>query len=195
MPLAIAAIVVTAISTAYSAYSAVDAAGDAKDASKKQADQERQLAGEQAKLVTEQGTRLKGEQRAALAASGVDLTNGGGGAIMKDTDRLVEQDALSILRGGGNQALRTEEQGNRTAKNYYSQAVTTSLNGLSSMLSQGSKMSSASQPAPDVAAYKPDYGYTAGGSNSGNYSSLLSGSYASSGNSTGNYNLLRSRGQ
>jgi hypothetical protein len=168
----VTAAVVAAGSASYSAYASVEAADDAKKAADEQAVLEREAAAEHAKLVSDQADRLKSEQRAVLAASGVDLANGGGGAILQETDRLAEQDALSVLRGGNNQSRLTQQKGNLLAKNYNSQAVSSSL------LSGASAAYKAGQPAPDVAAGKPGVssgGWTAGGSNTKNYGSLLSG--------------------
>ncbi len=149
---AVMGLVVAAASASYSAYTAQDNATDAKKAAGEQAAREKEAAAIQAQKIKDQASNLQGEQRAALAASGQDLAAGGGSAILATTDRLAEQDALAVLRGGTNQALATIAKGNSLSGQFGAQAAAAGINGVSSLLDGYNKLNKATIPAASLAA-------------------------------------------
>lgn len=178
------AVGVAAVGTSYSIASSLDAAGSAKDAANQQAllqqqtaDEqaalEKQQAQEQALLIETQGEQLQAQQRAALAGSGVDVRAGGGGAVLAQTDRLADQDALTVLRGGQRRAglitrqgeltaWQTRQQGQQLSDKYTTQAITSGITGFGSILGQASTLAAAGRTSPDIAAGKAGSGLTAG---------------------------------
>lgn len=130
----IAGTMLSVASTAYSAYSQEKAGDKAKDAANLRADQELEAAGKDAANIREKAARLKGQQSAALAASGVSLGTGSADVILGETERLSEQDALAVLKEGGQRADLIRSQGQLTSDNYTSKAIATALGGASSIL-------------------------------------------------------------
>jgi hypothetical protein len=102
---AIAAVAVSAGGAAYSAYSASEAAGEQADLQEKQAAMEKAAAETEANKIRDRGRRTQGAQEAALAASGVKLDGqGSSSALLSETTRLTESDALAVITGGNNRA-------------------------------------------------------------------------------------------
>ena len=100
----VAATVIAAGSTAYSAYAASEAADEQAKLQEKQAAMEMEAAQSEADQLREKGRRLKAAQTAQLAGAGTKVDGGTAGALLEETDRLSEQDALAALREGGNRA-------------------------------------------------------------------------------------------
>lgn len=97
--------VIAAGSAAYQAYSASEAADEQEKVLNQQADMEKAAADSEAAQIREKGRRLKAAQTAQLAGAGVKIDDSGtAGAILQETDRLSEQDALAALREGENRA-------------------------------------------------------------------------------------------
>ncbi len=53
--------------------------------------------------------RLRSQQRAQLAAQGIDIESGSAGALLRDTDTLGEIDAMRIRRNTDEQATAVEQ--------------------------------------------------------------------------------------
>ncbi|KAB0665654.1 hypothetical protein F6V25_07995 [Oryzomonas japonica] len=107
--IAIAATVASAGGAAYSAYSQSEAADEQAKLQEEQAAQEKAAAEAEAAKIREKGQRTAAAQEAALAGSGVKLdANGSGGALLAETDKLTEQDALAALTTGNNRAKLLE---------------------------------------------------------------------------------------
>lgn len=100
----VAATVIAAGSTAYSAYAASEAADEQAKLQEQQANMEMEAAKTEAEQIKEKGRRLKATQTAQLAGAGVKVDGGTAGALLTETDRLSEQDALAALREGENRA-------------------------------------------------------------------------------------------
>lgn len=101
----VAATVAAVGSTAYSAYASAEAADEQAELQNKQAQMEEEAAATEAEAIREKAKRLRAGQIAALAASGVKLDDSTtSGAILDETDRLSEQDALAVMREGSNRA-------------------------------------------------------------------------------------------
>lgn len=101
----VASAVIAAGSTAYSAYASAEAADEQAELQDKQARMEEEAAASEADAIREKSKRLKANQTAALAAAGVKLDDSTtSGAILQETDRLSEQDALAVLKEGSNRA-------------------------------------------------------------------------------------------
>ena len=152
---AAAAIASTALGTVYSIqqgkqqqamynYQAKVAQENAEIA-KKNADTERQTGIEEARLQRMKTLQAVGAQQTAMAANGMDVTQGTSLDIIEDTAAMGELDALQIQTNYERKALAYEQQaGNYTnqanmdaisGRNAYTagkiNAVTTGLNGIS----------------------------------------------------------------
>lgn len=110
------AAVVSAGATIYKASEEEKAADKQNKLLKEQARQEREAGQAEADNIREKGRRLKGQQAAALAASGVKLDSGTAAGIMYETDTLAEKDALLALKGAGYRASNLETKGKIIAK-------------------------------------------------------------------------------
>ena len=138
-----------AVAAAGSAYSAVAASDNADEQRKVAADNalaEQDAAREQAALVKQKAERFKGEQRAALAASGVSLNSDSANVILAETDRLAEQDALAVIKSGGRSALATLRAGQLKADQLDAQAVGSWMNTASKVIGGASSMMKSNQP-------------------------------------------------
>lgn len=103
--LAVIGTVIAAGSAGYSAYAQNEAANKQADLQNEQAAQEKAAAVAEAGKIREKGVRIAASQEAALAGSGVKLDGqGSGGALLSETSRLAEQDALAAITGGNNRA-------------------------------------------------------------------------------------------
>jgi hypothetical protein len=100
----VASVVIAAGSTAYSAYAASEAADEQAKLQEQQAAMEMEAAQKEAEQIKEKARRLKATQTAQLAGAGTRVDGGTAGALLEETDRLSEQDALAALREGENRA-------------------------------------------------------------------------------------------
>jgi hypothetical protein len=100
----VASAVIAAGSTAYSAYAASEAADEQAKLQEQQANMEMEAAQKEAEQIKEKARRLKATQTAQLAGAGVKVDGGTSGALLEETDRLSEQDALAALKEGKNRA-------------------------------------------------------------------------------------------
>jgi len=91
-------------STIYGAVAAKDAADEQAALQDKQAQMELEAAQAEAGQIREKARRLKASQRAGLASAGVALDGGTPDALLDETTRLSEQDAMAALSGGTNRA-------------------------------------------------------------------------------------------
>lgn len=130
----IAGLIISAASAGYSAYQQERAGDKAENMANLRGQQEVEAARKDAANIREKAARLKSMQSAALAAGGVTLGAGSADVILGETDRLSEQDALAALKEGGQRAEIIKAQGQLTSDNYTSQAVATTLGGVSTVL-------------------------------------------------------------
>lgn len=103
-----------AVTSAYGAYAQGQAQGAAMDAQAKiyeaqAADSQRRAAREE-RLMREQGSRIKGRQRAVLGASGVNLSTGSPMDTIADTQRSIEMDAWTIRENAGRESWGYQSQ-------------------------------------------------------------------------------------
>lgn len=133
-------------------YQAKVAEENAKIANKNAAN-ERQTGIEEARLQRMKTMQVVGSQQAAMAANGMDITDGTSLDIIEDTAAMGELDALQIQTNYERKALAYEQQGlnyNNEArmdviagKNAYTtgvvKGVQTGLNGVSKMTNVASK--------------------------------------------------------
>lgn len=117
--------------------------------------QERQQGLEEARLQRMKTLQVVGSQQAAMAANGMDITQGTSLDIIEDTAAMGELDALQIEHNYERKALAYEQQANNfinqsnmdviSGKNAYSagkmNAAAAGLNGLSKLSSVSSKWS------------------------------------------------------
>ena len=97
--------VIGAAASGYSAYEQNKVAKKQEKMEKDQARMELDAAHTEAGNIRENARRVKAAQRAALAGSGVKLDDEGtGAALLAETDRLAEQDALAVLKEGANRS-------------------------------------------------------------------------------------------
>lgn len=120
---------------------------------KKNADTERQTGIEEARLQRMKTLQAVGAQQTAMAANGMDVTQGTSLDIIEDTAAMGELDALQIQTNYERKALAYEQQaGNYTnqanmdaisGRNAYTagkiNAVTTGLNGISKAVGVATK--------------------------------------------------------
>lgn len=100
-----AGLALSAGGTLYSGIQASNNADKQADLQDKQAAMELEAAQAEAGQIREKARRVKATQRAGLVASGVSLEDGGSpDAILAETTRLSEQDAMAALAGGTNRA-------------------------------------------------------------------------------------------
>lgn len=133
-------------------YQAQVAEENAKIANKNAAT-ERQTGIEEARLQRMKTLQAVGSQQAAMAANGVDVTQGTSLDIIEDTAAMGELDALQIQTNYERKALAYEQQANNftneaqmdviAGKNAYTtgkiNAVQTGLNGISKLTNVSSK--------------------------------------------------------
>lgn len=117
--------------------------------------QERQQGLEEARLQRIKTLQAVGSQQAAMAANGMDITQGTSLDIIEDTAAMGELDALQIEHNAEKKALAYEQQANNfvnqsnidliSGKNAYSagkiNAAAAGLNGLSKLSSVATKWS------------------------------------------------------
>ena len=129
------AAVIAAAGTAYGAVSASEAAKKQEDLAKKQADMELAAAQREADAIHGKASRFKQLQIAALAGSGVQIESSGSGAeMLKETDRLAEQDALSALITGRNKSTILQGQADMWGDKATSSLVAGGLNTASTVM-------------------------------------------------------------
>lgn len=119
----------------------------------KNAAQERQTGIEEARLQRMKALQAVGSQQAAMAANGMDISQGTSLDIIEDTAAMGELDALQIQTNYEKKALAYEQQANNytnqanldyiSGKNAYTSgkvgAITSGLNGLSKASSVATK--------------------------------------------------------
>lgn len=155
----VAGTVISAAAAGYQAYTANEAAGDAKRAAGRAAEREEAAAQDEAAALRDKTQRLASAQRAALAASGGTLGDGGtSDEILGETERLGAQDVLAVLKEGRERAGIIREQGQLTAGNYRSQAVASALDGVSSIAGGVASYRQATAGSRAAAAMKTDDG-------------------------------------
>ena len=101
-------------------------------------------------VLAEQNQRLKtaalkGDQRAAMAASGVDLGEGSANEILTTTKFMGERDALTIRDNAARQAWALREQGKgyaseAAANSALSDAINPDMSFASTLLTSGSQV-------------------------------------------------------
>lgn len=128
--LTIAAVSSTA-GAAYGAYASYETGRAGKVAAERQAQAEREAADAEAAQIRDRAERLKASQIASLAGSGVKITGDGTeGALLSETDRLAEQDALAALTSGRNRANTLLAQGNAAYRSGINGMVSNTLNAV-----------------------------------------------------------------
>lgn len=142
----IAGLVIAAGSTAYSVHASNEAADEQSALQDKQAQMEKTAAEAEAGQIREKSRRVRAAQRAGLASAGVSLDGGTPDALLAETTRLSEQDAMAALSGGANRAslLRdgadiTRAQGNRAAIAGSINGAATLINGANALNKAGTK--------------------------------------------------------
>jgi len=129
--------------TAYQAYSGYQQGKKEKRLLNEQAAQEREAAAAEAADVREKGRRLLASQRAALAASGVNVDEGTGDALQTETQRLTEQDALAVLKGGANRSSLLQARGKIAGQRADASLISGALNVGAQAVTAGDKYSRA----------------------------------------------------
>lgn len=127
----VAVAAVTLLSSGYSAYNAHETGRLNENANKQRAAEESAAAEEEAARIREKAERIKASQIASLAASGVKLTgDGSAGALLNETDRLAEQDALAVLRGGASRASYFNRVASNSAREGDAGMISAGLNAV-----------------------------------------------------------------
>jgi hypothetical protein len=133
--LAIASIVASVGGTAYSAVQQDKAASKQADLQDEQAAQEKVAAEAEAAKIRDKGQRVAASQSAALAASGVKLDGqGSGGALLGETARLTESDALAAITGGNNRAKLLEGEASISRDKGNAALISGGLNAASTII-------------------------------------------------------------
>lgn len=141
--------------TGYTIYSTEEAKDEAEDLANKQAASETEAAKSEAARIRERAQRMKGAQSAALAASGVKLSSSGtSGALLQETDRLAEQDALAVLQGGKARSSAILDQGKLDANAYRSRSISSAINGASELTSMAASRARATEAGRTASTVK-----------------------------------------
>ena len=140
----------------YSGVSGYEAGRAAKVAAERQAKAEQEAAEAEAAKIKDRAERLKASQEASLASSGVKLsTDGTAGALLNETDRLAEQDALAVLQSGQNRANTLRAQGDQAYRTGVNNAFATGLNAVSTAANAAVKIDAAKAPGRKADALTP----------------------------------------
>lgn len=163
--LEIAAIAGTVISAAGTAYS-IDQGRHNANLAKDQAEADAAAQQGQAEVEAAKVRKAAKEQRqaavAALAASGVDVSTGTAEQIQTDISQRGEEDALSIILGGGRRGRSLRQQGAMAQYGASQAAVGSVLSGLSSVASSARGWRSTSRTGTGIggaqgSTYNVDY--------------------------------------
>jgi hypothetical protein len=131
----VASTVIAAAGAAYSGYAASEAADEQAALQEKQAAMEAAAAQSEADKIREKGRRVAATQEAALAGSGVKLDDqGSGGALLSETKRLTEQDALAAIAGGNNRATLLKDEAGISRSRGNAALVSGALNTASTLI-------------------------------------------------------------
>ncbi len=103
--------------------SAYEANADlAQKTAERQADYLTQDAASQVHVLRKQGEQLKGEQLAAMAASGMDISSGSAQDVLSASERAMREDEDLIRYNAELSALETRRSGDTQAAHYRHQA-------------------------------------------------------------------------
>lgn len=142
----IAGLVVAAGSATYSAVQQNKAEGRAENQMNQQAAMEKAAAEAEAANIREKGRRIQASQSVTLAASGVKLDGQGSGeALLSETTRLTEKDALAAITGGRNRATLLEGEAGMAADRGNAALVTGGLNVASTLIGGASNYQKSKQ--------------------------------------------------
>lgn len=131
----VAGAVISAGSAVYSGVQQNKAAKKQAALENQQAQMEQDAARREADNIRDQARRVKSAQRAALAGSGVKLDDqGSGAAILDETDRLAEQDALAVLKEGANRSSLLQGQASITKGRGKAAVVAGGMNAAASLV-------------------------------------------------------------
>lgn len=131
----VASAVVAAGSAVYSGVAASHAADKQAALQEEQAAMEQAAAEAEAAKIREKGQRVQAAQSATLAASGVKLDGqGSGGALLAETSRLAESDALAVITSGNNRAKLLEGEAEISKDRATSSLISGGLNATSTLL-------------------------------------------------------------
>lgn len=159
---AIMAIASTVLATGSAIYSGVQqskAADKQAELQDQQAAMEKAAGEAEAAKIREKGVRLQATQNVALAGSGVKLDGqGSGGALLSETTRLAESDALAAITGGKNRATLLQGEAAISRDKGNAALISGGLNATSTLLGGYNSYQKAKQPGDSAAKINLDIG-------------------------------------
>jgi hypothetical protein len=151
----IAGVVISAASASYSAYVANDNAIDASKKADEQAAMEMKNSQDEAAKIREKGQRVQAAQASALAGSGITLDGQGSGqALIDETGKLAEQDALAVITGGAQRAKLLNMDSASYKKQGSSALVSGGMNVGSTLIGGYNQYQKAKQPSTVAQNYE-----------------------------------------
>ena len=129
---------------------------------------------EQASNVLQRGAQVKGAQKAAMAANGVDLTEGSPAAVLASTETMRQIDANTTINNAMQEAFGYRSDA--TMKRAAASAISPAMQGVTSLLDGASKVAGQYAMGKKLGVYD-----SAGGKKVPKYSSGLSMSRSNAG--------------